>query len=80
MDDEEYTEQEYTDLLLRLQTKRWKRLLHVQAPWGWNLRRLNPGFTLEIGCGIGRNLLQLGGTGVGTDTNDIRWPPVASAA
>jgi SAM-dependent methyltransferase len=64
MDDRAYTER-----LLRLQTARWKKLLHVQAPYGWNLRRLAPGFTLEIGCGIGRNLLQMGGTGVGTDTN-----------
>jgi SAM-dependent methyltransferase len=59
----------YTERLLHLQTARWKKLLHVQAPYGWNLRRLRPGFTLEIGCGIGRNLLHLGGAAVGTDTN-----------
>ncbi len=64
MDDAEYTER-----LLRLQTAGWKRLLDVQAPYRWNLRRLKPGFTLEIGCGIGRNLMHLKGLGVGTDTN-----------
>src|SRR5262245_7515058 len=64
MDDREYTER-----LLRLQSVRWKRVLDVQAPYRWNLRRLEPGFTLEIGCGIGRNLLHLRGNGVGTDTN-----------
>jgi SAM-dependent methyltransferase len=62
-------DREYTERLLRLQTAWWKRVLDVQAPYRWNLRRLKPGFTLEIGCGIGRNLIHLGGTGVGTDTN-----------
>jgi SAM-dependent methyltransferase len=47
----------------------WKRLLDVQAPYRWNLRRLRPGFTLDIGCGIGRNLLHLAGAGVGLDHN-----------
>src|SRR5215468_2590796 len=47
----------------------WKRWLDVQAPYRWNLRRLSPGFTLDIGCGIGRNLLHLAGDGVGIDHN-----------
>jgi SAM-dependent methyltransferase len=62
--------EEYADRLVRLQTARWKRWLDVQAPFRWNLRRLDPGFTLEIGCGIGRNLLHLPGQSVGVDTND----------
>jgi SAM-dependent methyltransferase len=37
--------------------------------YGWNLRRLNPGFTLDIGCGVGRNLRHLDGVGVGIDHN-----------
>ncbi len=60
---------EYTDLLMRKQMAWWKRLLNVQAPYRWNIRRLQPGFTLDIGCGIGRNLVHLQGQGVGVDHN-----------
>jgi 2-polyprenyl-3-methyl-5-hydroxy-6-metoxy-1,4-benzoquinol methylase len=63
-------DQEYAARLVRLQTARWKQWLGVQAPFRWNLRRLDPGFTLEIGCGIGRNLLHLGKNAVGVDTNE----------
>jgi 2-polyprenyl-3-methyl-5-hydroxy-6-metoxy-1,4-benzoquinol methylase len=62
--------EEYAARLVRLQTTWWKRLLDVQAPFRWNLRRLEPGFTLDIGCGIGRNLQHLNGHGVGVDTNE----------
>lgn len=47
---------EYAERLRRLETARWKQVLDVQAPYRWNLRRLRLGRTLEIGCGIGRNL------------------------
>ena len=47
----------------------WKRLVPVQAPYRWNLRRLAPGFVLDLGCGIGRNLIHLDGNGVGIDHN-----------
>jgi SAM-dependent methyltransferase len=60
---------EYTRRLLRAQGARWKRLLDVQAPYRWNLRRLRPGSTLEVGCGVGRNLSHLRGAGVGIDHN-----------
>src|SRR5712691_8212004 len=60
---------EYTDRLLRKQYAWWKRLIDVQAPYRWNLRRLKPGFTLEIGCGVGRNLRHLRGNCVGLDHN-----------
>ena len=60
---------EYTDSLIKKQTIWWKRLLDVQAPYRWNLRRLEPGFTLDIGSGIGRNLMHLKGHGVGIDHN-----------
>lgn len=60
----------YAERLAGLQTARWKRWLDVQAPYRWNIRRLAQGFTLDIGCGIGRNLLHLRGQGVGIDTNE----------
>lgn len=59
----------YSKCLLESQEAWWRRLLNVQAPYGWNLRRLHPGFTLDIGCGLGRHLLHLGGNGVGIDHN-----------
>ena len=58
----------YTERLDALEGARWKRWLDVQAPYRWNLRRLELGFTLDVGCGIGRNLLHLG-HGVGIDHN-----------
>lgn len=60
---------EYTDRLRRLGGSRWKRVLDVQAPYRWNVRRLGLGRTLDIGCGLGRNLAHLGGNGVGVDHN-----------
>lgn len=59
----------YSDRLLKKEGVWWKKLLDVQAPYRWNLRRLNPGFTMDIGCGLGRNLLHLNGNGVGIDHN-----------
>ena len=41
----------------------------MQAPYRWNLRRLHLGFVLDIGCGVGRNLENLGGRAVGVDHN-----------
>jgi len=45
----------------------WKRILPVQAPYRWNLRRLKLGRVLEVGCGLGRNLAHLDGVGVEID-------------
>ena len=67
--DADTRDREYTERLIRLQRAAWKRWLDVQAPYRWNLRRLEPGFTLEVGCGIGRNLAHLRGQGVGLDHN-----------
>lgn len=61
---------QYTERLRKLQGIWWKRLLDVQAPYRWNLRRLDPGFVLDVGCGIGRNLMHLNGRGVGIDHNE----------
>jgi SAM-dependent methyltransferase len=60
----------YTARLVATQSAWWKRWLDVQAPYRWNLRRLNLSFTLDLGCGIGRNLVNLSGYGVGVDHNE----------
>ena len=60
---------EYSAWLIHKEERWWKKIFDVQAPYRWNLRRLKPGFTLDIGCGIGRNLLHLKGNGVGLDHN-----------
>jgi SAM-dependent methyltransferase len=60
---------DYSARLERLSTVWWKRLLDVQRPYRWKLRHLEPGFTLDVGCGIGRRLGQLDGDGVGIDHN-----------
>ncbi len=48
-------------------------MFDVQAPYRWNLRRLRPGRTLDVGCGLGRNLAHLSAdpasSGVGVDHN-----------
>ena len=59
----------YAERLERLAGARWKRWFDVQRPYRWNLRRLALGRTLEIGCGIGRNLASLGPAAVGIDHN-----------
>lgn len=37
---------------------------NLQAPYRYNLSRLKLGRTLDIGCGIGRNLIHLDGVGI----------------
>lgn len=59
----------YADRLVRLGEARWKRVLNVQAPYRWNLRRLGLGVTLEVGSGTGRNLAGLAPGSVGVDHN-----------
>lgn len=60
---------DYAQRLLGLEQARWKRILDVQAPYRWHVRRLRLGRTLDVGCGLGRNLAHLGGNGVGVDHN-----------
>lgn len=60
---------DYTDRLTDRSGVWWKRLLRVQAPYHWNLRRQQLGVTLDIGCGIGRNLAALDPGSLGVDHN-----------
>lgn len=55
---------DYAARLQRREEARWKQLLNVQAPYRWNLRRMHLGFTLDVGCGLGRNLHAVRGVGV----------------
>lgn len=60
------------DYARRLQAKQqvwWKRALNVQGPYQWNLRRQHLGRTIDVGCGIGRNLETLDPGSVGVDHN-----------
>jgi len=59
----------YADRLRSLESARWKRLFHVQAPYHWNLRRQRLGRTLDIGCGLGRHLAALPAGSIGVDHN-----------
>jgi 2-polyprenyl-3-methyl-5-hydroxy-6-metoxy-1,4-benzoquinol methylase len=61
--------EKYAERLLHLESAGWKRFIDVQAPYRWNIRRLAPGFVLDVGCGLGRNLLHLGGNGIGINHN-----------
>jgi SAM-dependent methyltransferase len=60
---------EYAERLVRAQRVWWKRVLPVQAPYRWNLRRQHLGVTLDVGCGIGRNLATLPPGSLGVDHN-----------
>jgi len=62
-------EKDYTEGLLYRQSAWWKKFLNVQYPYKYNIQSLKPGFVLDIGCGIGRNLLHLNGNGIGVDHN-----------
>lgn len=60
----------YSRRLVEAESAWWKGVLDVQRPYRWNLRRHDLGRTLDIGCGIGRNLLALEQGSVGVDHNE----------
>ncbi len=59
----------YADRLQALPEVWWKRHLDVQRPYRWNLRRQRLGRTLDVGCGVGRNLAMLDAASIGVDHN-----------
>ena len=59
----------YAERLASLERRGLRRFVDVQAPYRWNLRRLHLGRTLDVGCGLGRNILNLGDGSVGVDHN-----------
>lgn len=64
------TEYSYTE---RLSKKIWwKNLLDTQRPYRTHIQSLNLKAVLEIGCGVGRNLINLGGSSdnIGIDHNE----------
>jgi len=59
----------YTNRLVTRERAGLKRFLPTQAPYRWNLKRLRLGRVLDVGCGIGRNLLFCERGSVGVDHN-----------
>ncbi len=59
----------YAERLMRLEGRWWKRVLDVQRPYRWYLRRMKLGSVLDVGCGVGRSLINSGGHGVGVDVS-----------
>jgi len=49
----------YSARLRNLEMVWWKKWLDVQRPYRWYLKKQDPKNTLEVGCGIGRNLKNL---------------------
>lgn len=62
-------ERSYADRLATLERRGIRRVIDVQAPYRWNLRRFRLGRVLDVGCGLGRNLANLQGGSVGVDHN-----------
>jgi len=61
----------YAHRLASLERRWLARTFDVQRPYRRNIRRLQPGFVLDVGCGLGRNLTHLDGNGVGIDRNSV---------
>lgn len=59
----------YAERLHAKQHVWWKRLLPVQLPYRLNIKRQRLGRTLDIGCGIGRNMQALSADSLGVDHN-----------
>lgn len=60
---------DYTADLLGKESVWWKKASLTQLPYRRLLDSLQMGFTLDVGCGLGRNLANLRGNAVGVDHN-----------
>jgi|LakMenEpi03Aug12_release.lakeMendotaPanAssembly.Ray.scaffolds.fasta_scaffold732665_1 2-polyprenyl-3-methyl-5-hydroxy-6-metoxy-1,4-benzoquinol methylase len=60
---------DYTERLLKLSSKKWKLLFRVQEPYRRKILSYETGKTLDIGCGVGRLLINLPEGSVGLDHN-----------
>ena len=60
---------DYTDRLDTLSGVWWKRMLRPADPYLLSLKRRHLGRTLDVGCGLGRNLAVLPPGSVGVDHN-----------
>jgi hypothetical protein len=60
---------EYFEELNKNSNVKWKKLLPTQLPYSMNLKKNLRGNTLEVGCGLGRNLKHLGPGSVGVEHN-----------
>ena len=61
---------DYAERLRAKQNAPWKKALDVQRPYRRNLQRQELGRTLDVGCGIGRQLAWLAPGSVGVDHNE----------
>ncbi len=62
---------DYAHRLVRLEQAWWRHALPVQLPYALHLRSLRLGRTLDVGCGLGRNLKHLPAGSVGVDHNAV---------
>lgn len=60
---------EYAQRLTHLEGAWWRRITPVQLPYALHLKSLRLGRTLDVGCGIGRNLKNLAAGSLGVDHN-----------
>ena len=69
MDKNNTFDNEYFNNLYFETTVWWKKYIPVQLPYQIRLKRVLRGSTLDIGCGLGRNLKHLGSGSIGVDHN-----------
>jgi len=60
---------DYAERLRAKQNVWWKKALDVQRPYRHNLRGVGLGRTIDVGCGIGRQLGWLDAGSIGVDHN-----------